>query len=385
MKKLKILSLIPALLLCACNNENRWIGTYQFRLGKSDGNHMEITAELTAKQDKKYKDYKVMNLTADLGDNMDPTSTFDDIEEAGEIIIPILEDLGIEIASEFPALMKVAKKELTNFKDIKLYYNVTDTKAEDGSYRLNIGTHELGDRLRRIRKEHPEIREIVDEAIDFASAAPFLDSDLNLSPKNSKYLFNVFVSRKGLNIQVPVSSDDVDMQLLWYGMNYPLIGTKILPDKYMKDMPGKKGDERFGTHPKRTIRNNVVIEDQVQEVNTIFAKEFSKSILYLNEDIESTELGRFVIVTKDNAKHLKFISNAAYSSPLEGYIKKEGSWTHLSLNVDASGDCGKIKGSGRKMEIQGTTETYLLKDFFSDPFEFRDFNNVDVGLGKVVL
>lgn len=388
MKKFKVLALIPSLLLCACGKADKWVGTYQFRLGKSDGNHMEITADLTAEKDPKFKDYKVMKLKADLGDNMDPSSALDDIEEVGEIIIPILDDLGFDIGEKFPTLMEVARKELSDFTDIKLYYNVTKVQAEDKSYRLDIGTHELGDRLYRIKKEHPDIAGIVDDAIAFAAKVPFLDENLNLSPKKSKYLFNAFINNKGLKIQVPVSDDDVDMQLIWYGMNYPLFGDdKLLPPNYMERMPGVKGERRFGTHPVRQVKNNVVIKDEVAEVNSIFANEFSESVLMSTNDIDGVEIGRFAITEVNDEKHLQYFFKYGYTDTIDGYIYKEGTWSHLVfVDVPESGDLGKIEGTGKNMTIKGADiEPYKIRTFMSDPFEFRDFNIVDVGLSKVVL
>ena len=388
MKKFKVLALIPSLLLCACGKADKWVGTYQFRLGKSDGNHMEITAELTAEKDSKFKDYKVMKLKADLGDNMDPSSALDDIEEVGEIIIPLLDLIGFDIGDKFPELMQVARKELDDFTDIKLYYNVTNVQAEDRSYRLAIGTHELGDRLNRIKKEHPDLKDIVDQAIEYAADIPFLDKNLNLSPKKSKYLFNAFINNKSLKIQVPVSSDDINMQLIWYGMNYPLFAEddeKLLPSNYMERMPGVKGEKRFGTHPVRQIRNNVVVKDEVAEVNTIFAKEFSNSILRVAEDHASDELGRFAITTVNDERHLQYLPNGEMPTSINGVIYKEGVWTHLEFNtVSVTGDLGKIEGTGKEASITGAEE-YKIRSFMKDPFEFRDFNIVDVGLSKVVL
>ena len=385
MKKLKILSLLPSLLLCACGKADKWVGTYQFRLGKSDGNHMEITAKLTAEKDAKFENYKVMSLTADLGDNMNPTSALDDIEEVGEIIIPVLEDLGFEIADKFPELLEIAKKELTDFTDIKLYYNVTNVQSESKAYRLDIGTHEIRDRLEKIKSEHPNVADIVDDAMDFAKAVPFLDDELNLSPDTSKYLFNAFINKKGLKIQVPVSDADLDMQLIWYGFNYPLMGDHLLPDDYMNKMPGEKGDKRFGTHPKKEVKNNVVIKDELNEVNQAFQKEFSKTTLVATQQTDGVEKGRFAIENIDNKKHLKFIFAGEPEASLDGWTYKDGEWTNLKFeNVPENGDLGEIVGTGSKAKIIGKDDAeYKINAFFSDPFEFRDFNVVDVGLGRV--
>ena len=383
MKKLKILALLPSLLLCSCGKSDKWVGTYQFRLGKSDGNHMEITVELTSNQDTKYTDYKVMNMAADLGDNMDPTSALDDIEEAGEYIIPILDAIGINIGEKFPVLMEVAKKELTDFSNIKLFYKVTEHQLENKGYRLEVGTHEIADRLNKIETEHPDLVEIIDQAKSFAAIVPFLDEDLNMTPEKSKYLFNFFVNKKGLTIQVPVSKEDIDMQMIWYGMNYPMFSGedgKLLPSDYMDKMPGKKGEERFGTHPVREVKNNVVIKDEIQQVNSLFKKEFSETIL-LTEAIEGDELGRFVIESINNEKHLVFLFEGEPTATVEGYV---GLTSLKFVNVPASGDLGVIEGVGAKAKIKGADDKeYKIKDFFTDPFEFRDFNIVDVGLGKV--
>lgn len=385
MKKLKILSLLPSLLLCACGKADKWVGTYQFRLGKSDGNHMEITAKLTGEKDAKFENYKVMSLTADLGDNMDPTSALDDIEEMGEVIMPILDDLGFEIGNKFPELLEIAKKELTDFTDIKLYYKVTDVQSESKAYRLDIGTHEIRDRLEKIKSEHPNVADIVDDAMEFAKNIPFLDEELNLAPETSKYLFNAFINKKGLKIQVPVSDTDLDMQLIWYGFNYPLIGDHLLPDDYMDKMPGEKGDKRFGTHPKKEVKNNVVIKDEINEVNQAFQKEFSKTTLLTTKETDGVEMGRFAIENIDNKKHLKFIFAGEPVASLDGWTYKDSEWTNLKFeNVPENGDLGEIVGTGNKAKIIGKDAVeYKINNFFSDPFEFRDFNVVDVGLGRV--
>lgn len=383
MKKLKILSLLPSLLLCSCGKGDRWAGLYQFRLGKSDGNHMEITIELTTTQDEKFSDYKVMNMSADLGDNMDPTSVLDDLEEAGEVIIPFLDLIGISIGDKFPKLMEVAKKELTDFTDIKLFYNVTSYQPANKSYRLDVGTHEIADRLEKIKVENPDLAEIIDEAKDYAKDIPFLDDNLNMPPERAKFLFNLFINKKGLTIQVPVSKEDIEMQMIWYGMNYPLFSSsedKLLPADYMDKMPGAKGENRFGTHPLREVKNNVVIKDEVAEVNTIFKKEFSKTIL-TTELLDGPELGRFIIETINNERHLVFLFAGEPTSTVEGYVN----FTNLKfVNVPESGDLGVIEGAGTKAIIKGADDKeYKINDFFINPFEFRDFNIVDVGLAKV--
>ena len=387
MKNLKILALLPALLITSCKGKDKFAGTYQFRMGKSDGNHMEVTAVLSDKQDSKVEGYKIMNLTADFGEDMDPTKELDDLEAIAELIAPAIEVFFPEIGDKLPALIGAAKEEVEKLKDVECFYKVTDYKHAKYGNRLEIGTHAVADMLSSIDQNHPELHAVLEEIKNLAFSTGLVREDMYVMPDKAKYVFNGFVNKKALTIQIPVSKEDLKHQLFWYGFNVKDEGEKLLPDNYMDRMPGIKGENRFGTHPAFEMKNNVVVKDEATLVNDEFAYEFSKTKLYVSDDItDEEELGRFALKDANNQKQLSLIIPGNTTGGIfEGYVGLV-SRKLIKLQVNEKGVC-EVTPNGKTGIKEGFTDlngaAFTYNDLMSTPYQFRDFNIVNVGLSKI--
>ena len=391
MEKLKILALLPALVLCSCGaKKNKYAGTYQFRLGKTDGNHMEVTATLTDDNDSKVEGYKVMKLSADLGAQLDPMKELEEIEDMLDDVLPFIKTLvEEELVEKIPAFVKELRNEISTMNDITFFYKVTEYKNEKYGNRVELGTHALADILSSIKTKHPEFVELIDEGIDLLKTSGFFRDDMFIMPETSKYAFNTFIGKKGLTIQAPVSKDDLSQQFLWYGFKNMFGANVDLPQDYMNRMPGVKGEARFGVHPARETKNNIVVKDEAAEVNKEFAYEFSNSRVYLNDDIlDSSETGRLVLDDSGTSPklYMKFAdatAKAAYSG--SGYIGTIDRKL-LTLDVGEDGLCAitPTEKTGLKRSfLDSAGVEFRFSDVISDPFEFRDFNVVNLGLAKV--
>lgn len=384
MKKIKILFLLPALVLCSCGaKKNKYAGTYQFRMGKTDENHMEVTATITDEEDSKVKGYKIMNVTADLGDEFDPKQLLDQLEGVTATLESYFD------VDDINTLIGALRTELDGLVNIPLYYKVTDYSLETHGYRLEIGTHFVADLFETIEQKQPSLSGLLSSLKSFTIGTGFVDKNLYLKPEISKYFFNAFINKKALTFQIPVSLDDLKYQMFWYGMDYEglILHPDVEMDKgYVASMPGEQGEKRFGTHPKLTKENNKVVKDEVAEVNGAFEYQFSKSPLFANDTPgDFTEKGRFVLEDINGQKQLRIKDiQGPLSGVVTGYV---GFDRHpIKLNLDENGVC-QITSDGKKGSAEGFVDLdgnpFVFFNLVSDPFEFRDFNIVDVGLSKV--
>ena len=385
MRKLKILWLLPSLLLCACGSkQNKYVGTYQFRMGKTDGNHMEVTATITDEDDAKVEGYKVMNLNADLGDELNPLKFLDKLDELAARLEPYgsVEEINVLVSS--------LRTEIENMSSIPLYYKVTENSLEKQGYRLEIGSHFLADLFDTLEQKQPILTEILSLLKLVIAGSGFVDENLYIKPETSKYIFNAFVNKKALTIQVPVSTDDLKYQLFWYGMDYN--GLMISPDvkmekDYVNRMPGETGEKRYGTHPAVVRKNNEVILDEVSKVNKEFEYEFSNTPLFAtNDTYDFTEVGRFILEEVDGHHQLRIKKSTTepLTGTVFGYLGTKRDL--IKLNLNENGVC-QITSDGKKGSVEGFDDEngkhFIFDDIIDDPFVFRDFNIVDVGLSKV--
>ena len=408
MNKLKILSILPALVLCSCGaKKNKFAGTYQFRLGKSDGNHMEVTATITDDNDSKVEGYKIMTLTGDLGDQFNVMTIFEELEDeldnlAAKVdddeLPPEVEAILKPLADLLPAFVKELKEEIKTLKTIPFFYKDSGHKNAKYGNRLEVGTHVLADIFAKLREKHADNEDfigLIDAMSGFLQLTGFFDENLFIQPAVSKFAFNAFVNKKGLTFQVPISKEDVNQQFIWYGFENNFLEEVTLPENYMDKMPGVKGEDRFGTHPAKEYKNNVVTKDEAAQVNKTFAYEFSKSSLY-NNDEEKTEQARFVLNTEGSQPklYLAFEGDGPIEAkPYTGQVKIGDEYLPITLNVNEDGLC-LVESNGKTGPKEGFYDNsvpggqgaeFRFRDVVSDPFEFRDFNVVDVGLNKVEL
>lgn len=400
MKKLRILSLLPALILCSCGvKKNKWAGTYQFRLGKSDGNHMEVTAVITDENDPKVEGYKVMTLTGDLGDQLNVMKYLEELEDMIDDLVDTFRTSTDELSPEtddlddaielLPKFISALKEEVQAMEKINFFYKVSDHKNAKYGNRIELGTHAIADLLNSMATKHPELEEVIELVKTAASFTDLFTEDLFLMPDKAKYAFNAFINKKGLTFQVPISRNDLSLQFMWYGFDGVFLADVEMPENYIADMPGVKGEDRFGTHPAKVYQNNVVVKDEAAEVNEKFKYYFSNSPLYDAVDTENT-LSKFVLDESEEQSKIYMVFKEETFQPglYEGKILIGGEYKDISLNIDEKGKC-LVEHNGKKGLKEGffdnNQEEFRFRDVVKDPFEFRDFNIVDVGLSKVEL
>lgn len=393
MNKLKILSILPALVLCSCGaKKNKFAGTYQFRLGKSDGNHMEMTATITDDNDPKVEGYKILNLSGDLGDQLD---VMGQIEELEDMLDELVKKGGSGTDTELDKitdLVTALKAELKDLKTIPFFYKVSTYKNAKYGQRLELGTHFIRDLVDSIKAKKPELAEFIDDMFEMVTGVvQILDKSLYIMPEMSKYAFNAFVNKKALTFQVPISPDDLNQQFIWYGLDPEknFLADFELDKNYMEKMPGVKGEDRFGTHPARVMKNNVVVKDEVAEMNKTFAYQLSKSPFYKTAEGDDFEtFGKFYLdKTGDTKKlYLKYEGDEFAAGTYSGFFGS--SREAIKLKIEKDGLCDvKLNGQTGYKErfIDENGEEFRFSDVVEDPYEIRDFNVVDVGLNKVEL
>ena len=366
MRKLRTLTLLPMIVLSSCA-KNNYVGTYQFRLGKTDGSHLELTAVLTKE---KYNDngMKKMTLTADLGEEMSPTTI---IQQYGDKY-PILEPF-VDIIIE----------EIKDIHEIPFYYQVLNSKLKKYGNRVAIGTDFVLQKVDELKAKYPAIKDILDTlGID--------DSKFVLNPDQIKYFLGSYVNSSILTFEIPVSTDDLTMQTFWYGKS------RLVDGDYLDKLPGTKGEERFGTHPqvKKDHKGNIIV-DECAEVNKTFEKEFSNTHLYIQDGEYNKKIGSFVEGEVDGKKTVKCYLSDSYTGThqnIEGFIYSkdlEGDFTlkqniKLSINDDSSTNLTYKDATGRDQAfIDENGKEFRFIDVMQDPFEFRDFHTVDLGLTKI--
>lgn len=363
MKKLRILSLLPTILLSSCGKLNP-AGTYQFRLGKTNDTHLEFTAVLTNEDHLSFSGAKKMTLTADLGDEMSPSVLIASYGEQYPILEPFI---------------KIIQDEVENIKEIPMYYKVLDIEDPKYGYKLDIGTDFVSKTVGVLKEKYPVIKELLE-----AFSIP--DSEFVITPDKSAYFFSAYVDSKTLTFQIPVSVEDFKMQLLWYGKS------SLLPEGYIDDMPGEKGEKRFGTHPiVKTDDNYNVIYRDVDVVNKMYEKEFSNTHLYK----DGIKIGSFSTDVIDGKTRLKLFLDSTYTGShlnIEGSVKVKGLTGEydedkpIKISVDDS-HIATVTHNGKTDSdegfLDGNGNEFTFSKLMQKPFVFRDFNIVNVGLAKI--
>ena len=369
-KRLSLLFASLPLILSSCSGGFSPVGTYEFRLGKTDGSHLEVSATLTNEDHKAKEGAKKMTLSADLGDEFSISKILDEYADTHPLLVDIIEKI---------------KKSIEDIKEIEMYYSLLNIADEKLGNRLAIGSSFLTD---FINEKFPEVAAILKQYIG--------DDSLELSPDKLQYLFTSYVNSKNLTFQIPVSIEDVRMQLVWYGLyideSYSYVKLPV------EKMPGPQGDERFGVHPVVTRDDKgEIVSSEVKTVNDMFEKEFSKTSLYqLNDKNEEVEIGRFSTrVNENNHKTLCLhlldsyqgattnIKGYVYSKDLLGeYSEKQ----NIKLSIGEN-NVTNVVHNGKSGRDEGFTDEdgnqIKFDSFMVTPFVFRDFHIVKLGLTKI--
>ena len=361
MNRIRLLALLPILCLPACNNSSVY-GKYSFGLGKTDGSHFGISVDLYKEDYPGKEGMKKMKFTAEFGDEFSIQSMIDTYKEK----YPIIEVL-------FDTILKDAE----NISEINCYYSVSSRKTKNGA-KVNIGSEELNEIL---KKSNPDL-------IDA------LGLDLDLKPEDIALVLSAYVTSNQFTLQIPVSLNDVQQQLLWYGR---FLDFDNPTDSYLRvdleSIVGIKDEDRLGTHPvvKKDKKGNVV-EDQVTAVNTAFKYEFSHTALY---DDSGIVIGKFVQdVNANNEKVLYFypaatttdlnnlqgvvytmdlLGNYDYATDIKFTTNPETHETNVTYNHEKGTKEGFTDENGQEFEFN---------KFIQAPFVFRDFHDVMIGLKK---
>ena len=390
MKKLKLLAIIPVMCLSSCSKSDMY-GVYEFRLGKTDGSHFGVSVELLKDEAKDAKHthegFQKMNLIADFGSEFNAEEMVNKYAEN----IPYIKD--------FPFLVELVAKSVNNLipDDGKLpgYYKKTSyTNAEYGT-RIQIGTDYFSDRIEdEIRALADESgTEITDEQIE--SMVTLVDSYIN--PNSIEKIFCAYLNDTSFTLQIPVSLDDIKQELAWNGIflkTTPESALGIVPEKFeLKDLPGPKGDARYGVHPEVTTDDKgKVLKDEVAEMNNKYKYLFSNTYLF---DDSNKYIGTFVSETVDNKQVLYYSPRETTTAKeVTGKITVTDSFLGIKTKEDFHfkvDDNNKVLVTYKDIKVDDNTEEgfvdlddkeFIFKNIMVKPFIFRDYHDVKVGLQK---
>lgn len=380
-KRLLIATLIPAFCLMSCSDKLNPVGKYSFMLGRASETHVGVSMELTdddhvaevinPETGEKTKEVvgKEFVASLDVGDSIKI-----DLSDYDIPLIP-----GIDIAELNKIVNEIISESL---KDIKGYYTVSNAKRDFG-YRLKLGASPT----------LPDGKSIIEGGID-------------IPPIVIEHLFASFINEKTITLQLPVSIEDLIMQLCWYGIyinfNDPL--KKYIYSLDTEKLPGEQDDDlRIGTHPvtKYDTDGKTIIENQVELMNKVYACEFSNTPVYVDdvcvgkitefshEEINSST-GSITTVydhyfhtlegesrwlpTYDKFSAVLYTKNALYSTfDIETDVT-------IDLDKDELARVGftKILGPYRA----DNDEKLDRNSFMQKPFVFRNYNDIKIRLNK---
>lgn len=368
MKRFKLVTLVPSLCLMACSNAS-FTGVYEFRLGKTDGAHFGLSVELKEDAYEGVENMKQMTMIADLGDDLD----IDDIDYSGD------SEYFIDPKILIKAFIDLIPEEDRQNNQIKIdgYYNVMDIVNPKYGNRVKLGSDFIQN---LIEKSYPEVAEVI-------------DISKILTPERIELVACAYADKKQFTLQIPVSKEDLQQQLAWYGYFFDFDALKdfnlsrVFIELDPAKLPGEKDEARIGTHPAQVKddKGNVV-SSEVETMNKTFEYEFSRTYLY---DLEYSPIGSFVAHKNDqNHRYLSFMpfDSTMDLSSIEGYIKDKESYKKVSFSV-----------ASNSKEVSGVSYTYpedgedtitfpegtiTFKDFLKKEFVFRDYHDVKVGLTK---
>ena len=358
-----MLYLLPALCLGSCSNFQPY-GVYEFRLGKTDGAHFGVSAELKNEVNEKHEGAKNMRLALDIGSEY----SIEAIAEQYAEEYPMFENLINEILKLIPQDHAVDG-----------YYIMTDIKNPSYGTRVRIGSDYIYDTIKEL---YPDIEDIEDL------------SSLT-GPELVEMVVAAYVNEKQFTLQIPVSKDDLIQQLAWYGHYLDFSSHQLLTELDPTKLPGPEGENRIGVHPSVTKdEKGNVIDTDVDKMNKAFKFEFSKTYLYQEKDGINLPVGSFVVEKDENDKRVLYFDpfdDDMSLTEIKGKLAVKGlledtykditfaaAKVSKEVSVTPNGKTGKEEGF---FDEVGTEFTF--DSFVKEPFEFRDFHDVKVGLAKI--
>lgn len=348
--KRKLLPLLLPLLLASCSSSP--YGDYEFRLGQTNGSHLGIKATLLDEQYKDKEGSKTIKINADLGDDFSLAEMLSSYAEE----YPILKELIDAIVDS-----------VGEIKEIDGYFTWTDYESSKGR-RLNLGLDVLSDIMGE------------DAGIDL--------SDYDLPPNLTEKFISAYLNETTLTFSVPVSMPDIQHQLIWYGyyldFKNPINMVKVLDTSIL---PGLEGEARIGTHPTVTKENKEVILDEVAKVNEALAFTFSYTGLY---DESYLSLGSFVLKGEGEERALyyqneKETADASFSGKVQTKPEKGTSYSEykdISFSIDKDNKTNVVFSEDGSSFTDSNGTVFTVEEMMQNPFVFRDFHTVEVGLRK---
>lgn len=378
-KKLLVASLIPAFCLMSCSDKLNPVGVYSFRLGKASETHVGVSIELTD------TDHIAEKLNPETGERTQEVvgKEFKASLDVGDSIKINLADYDIPYIPglDIDELNRIVN-ELINktLHDIKGYYEVSDVERDYGR-RLKLGAS----------ISLPE-----DSSLGGIDIPPFL----------VEHVIASFINEKSITLQLPVSFEDLLMQLCWYGL---YINPKDSLKNYMytldtSKLPGEKNEDlRIGTHPvkKYDADGKTVIENQIDLMNEAYACEFSNTPVYVDNVCVGKITEASYEITNPSTGNITTVYDH-YFYTLSGESRwlpaadkfnaviytKNILYSTFDIKTDVSIDLDKSE-----LERVGFTKILGPYDassgekidrnlFMQKPFVFRDYNDIKIGLNK---
>ena len=220
MKKIKLFPfmLLP-LALTSCG-ENKYLGTYSFQLGRDSGTHFGVYATMTNKE-YTYKDEggeifpltgeKVMKLKLSLGGAN--IGGILDLLSNQDVSIKAYYSIGKKLSNDQGNVLKFG----FNLKEI-----VDDILPDEEEPEPSPITMRDGEVPVEGEEEDPEI--------------PIPEDLFNILPEQTAKIVYSTISKSSLVFNIPVSMDDLEYQLYWYGLD-------------LEDLEAKPAEHPIGTHP----------------------------------------------------------------------------------------------------------------------------------------
>lgn len=425
MKKVLPLLVLASACLASCG-ESSYYGSYKFLMGRQGEGETRVSVEMTLKEDKfvipeKNKEYyeaedieKIQSreqfhasfeMSGNASENdSDKNSAIENLQGImvmGDLLGDLVSDIDIDGAGidDSPAISteteNIQLPEIDPNKPIELdgFYNVLDDLVDE-KYGKKV---QLG--------------------IDSGFVNPFLkDAGFEITDVVSNFVV-AYVNQKQMTLQMPISLDDIQMQLAWYGtyIDYdPYLREKVntlndlldlikkadletfLDTVKVKDLtaisslPGEADwNKRYGSHPVVEYHEDKSIKkSEIEEMNNKYKGIFSNTFVYENnEGVIGEKIGS---IYKEDGENLYFYP---FGEPLENGIHSVILKQDIGiLDYDFSKDV-VLNMQIFKEPYEGeilyhcdlktlADEEVDVKSFYKKPFVFRDFHDIKVNLAK---
>lgn len=367
MKKLLPLLLLSATCLASCG-ETSYAGKYKFLLGREGQAETRIGVEMNL-EDTQYV----------IPTDCEPLYTKEELEK-----MKAAKKLNVkfDLGSAFDEIFKVF--DLSN--GIDGYYLLLDETDAKYGKKMSVG-------------------------VDFNLE----DIPIPVTSELIRNLIVSYVDGQNVTLQLPVSLQDLQHQLIWYSGEYldfdPYVKSKIhdmedvfeyLPEilesikmyhlDTFHELPGKKGDSRFGSHPVVTVDDDGnITKNEIAEVNELYEGYFSNTFVYENNGgVCGAKLGSIYEEEKEPGHYYFFplvenfdesvLDRDVFVKENTGIISHEVSEVEAVLKISTPGFDNSYHCN---LEYKDTSKgQWDWSTIMNEPFEFRDFYDIKVQLKK---